>query len=131
MNTGLEKNPAVPQLGRELLRRRMNFEVTEANFDRLCAEWMMEFLNDYRKRPDPTPPEEILDYRDRKRRDPDYRLSLEFWNKPHIKSFTLQASAIVAINKSNHYWLLFMKKNTIPTNTVSHSRIDRALREYA
>jgi hypothetical protein len=82
-------------------------------FEKECAYWMLGELSNMQFKEYPNKPYEIADYLNRKKINPTYKLSREFWEQPHIVDYLRIWLETVAINSSNWYWLNFIE-STIP-----------------
>jgi len=62
-------------------------------------------IKDYRYRPMPTPPDEVIRYCKEKLKDPRHKMVDEFWRKVQIMGWFKQHSQWLADMRSNHDWL--------------------------
>jgi len=117
----------LPKVGKELLHKLQSGQINMQEFDHECASWMMSVIQYHKFIAYPIMPYEIKDYVNRKREDPNYKLSSEFWNLPQVKGYYEAFKKAFRENASNLHWLKFIKAN-IPTNdTVYHAKIDDCL----
>ena len=130
METYIEINTELPKIGRALLERLWIKKLTMPEFDKECAYWMVSFLEEHHKHPEPSAPEEIINYRRRKALDLEYKLSNEFWNSPNIADYIKQCRHVFAMNKSNFDWLCYIKQHIPKEDIINHSKIQNILNEY-
>lgn len=126
----MDVNVEVPKLGKDLLGRLNSKEITMEEFDRECAYWMLQYLNDYRWLPSPTIPNELTDYWRRRQINNKTDVSEAFWQKPVIKKYIATEAHIRATNLGSMHWLKFMKKHIPQDDVVNQKRIDAVIWKY-
>lgn len=108
--------------GKELLNKKINGIINEEEFDRECAYWMINYLDDLRFLPAPTEPDELNEYR--KAKQEGKKISSGFWAQGKIQNFLKTESEICSKNFSNFSWLNFMKKNIPADDTTTCEKIN-------
>lgn len=121
-------NPRLPKLGKELLNKLPQIGMRE--FDKECAYWMLETLNDMAYKPPINPPEEILEYRRRRGENEDYSLSRDFWTQPHIVEYKRSCDSVFCENRSNWNWLCWMEKIIPQEDELNQVKIRYAKSTY-
>jgi len=114
----------------ELLDDLRSEKITMAEFDNKCAYWLLTFLNEFRFSPYPSQPPEIMDYVRKKKDDPEYKLTSEFWQQPHIHFYLSSHKTVRGLNLSNYYWLNFILKNLNKDDVSNKVRIENILKDY-
>jgi hypothetical protein len=127
MNTigNIIKDFNLPVRGRQLLATLPN-----PNFNQDCAKWMLENITEYRKRPLPTMPHDLEEYNRKRKEDYKYTVHSDFFKQPHVAEYMRISSAIDCANKSNEYWLRFMRDNISAEDKESHKKINEMLSTY-
>ena len=99
------------------------------NFNQECAKWMLEGITEYRKRPLPSMPHDLEEYNRKRKEDYKYTVHSDFFKQPHVAEYMRISSAIDCANKSNEYWLRFMRDN-IGDDKDAHRKINEMLSTY-
>lgn len=101
-------DPRQPKIGMTLLAKQPSMGPGE--FDKECAYWMLETLNDMTYKPPIIPPPEVIEYRRRKQENMDYEVTRDFWVQPHIIEYKRSCDRVFAENRSHWFWLGWMLK---------------------
>jgi hypothetical protein len=130
METNVKTNPALPALGKELLRRVSSKEITMQDFNKECAYWMMGDISTMFYKGDIDKPSIISEYEEEKKRDYKYQVSSEFWNKQEVREYLVHSRGIHSSNHANWYWLHFIKNHIPVADTINQGKIARAMASY-
>ena len=119
------KNDTLPIMAKSLLSK-----LPYDDFDKDCAYWLSEYLDDMGYQQPPNTPQEVISYQERRKTDHGYHLSNSFWHQQHIKDWSKQLSEVSCANHSNKYWLEFMRKHIPEDDLLNQSRITELLNKW-
>ncbi len=103
-------NKELPVLAKKLLER-YGTDKNQKEFVSELAYWALEHIEEYRHKPMPTPPQEVILYAQKKLKDKSYKVAENFWFQPHVVAWRVQESKIAGENLSNYDWLVYIKDN--------------------
>ena len=117
MNIPDEIINSICEIGRDLLRCKT--AMGDDEFDKRCALWMVQGVEEMRYKGRPTPPSEIIEYRKLRNIDRNHRMNEAFWKQAHIYAFVKSDSEIKNINSANLYWLRWIEEKIDRNEKVS------------
>jgi hypothetical protein len=120
-----------PGKAKRLLNDLRNKIITYDDFLKETSYWHLEYLEEYRYRPAPTKPQEVVDFLDRVKDNPHYEAKQEFWRIPHIAFYIIQSLKIEGENRGNYSRLIEIKKNLPVGDNISKDKVQRILDEYS
>lgn len=126
----LISDPKLPIMGKELLRKLQNKEITVQEFDKEIAYWLISYVQDMFYKHTIEQPPEIRDYYERRRLDFDFTLPQSFWNQPHIREWLAKDHLVRSENLSNRYWLNKLLKDLPAEDGPNRAKITRALSSF-
>ena len=112
---------------RELLDDLKGGRFTQAEFQTECAYWSLEFIEDCRVRYFPNPPQDIIKVREKRKMDPKYDVSQEFWLQAHIQAYLRTFSFVVYRNFKSIGRLKLMLGGLPAGDTMNRDRIKKML----
>lgn len=104
--------------------------LTMAEFERELAYVALLFIDDLRFRPDPTPPREVIDYRQATKEKQKKATEDGFWRDGQNFAWLEASRAIWEKNRGNLYRLTELKRIIPKEDTVSQAKIERELKYF-
>ena len=99
--TSIVKDMRLLKQSRKLLDDLDKDRITYKDFLSECSYWGIKYLDFYRFKPMPNKPQEILEYLQRVRVNPNYEARGEFWRLPHISLYIQESVKIIGENLGN------------------------------
>lgn len=124
------KDATYPQRAKELLNELRIGSISMQQFLEKCAYWGMEFVEDYRFKPLPTKPSEIVEFSGKRKEDASYEMKPEFWRVPHIYAYVEQARKIDGENRGNIGKLKMILAGLPKSDTEAREKVLRVLNEF-
>jgi len=115
---------------RELLKKNFKGEVTRQEIHQECAYMLLQFLSSFKFIPYPEKPQDVLDYIDRKQRNPEYKASNEFWKLPHIAQYLYEHKAVRTVNCSHLFALKCIRYGLLKEDTINLKKVNDLINEY-
>ena len=129
MDTNITRDLKLPEIGKGFLNQ-LKAGLSMLDFQKECAYWLLKYIEELRWRPSPSKPEAIVIYEQRVSEDPKYSLPNAFWQQDYIRTYCKSKNEIFCENKSNWWWLLFLKKYILPGDIHGHVKISEMMRIY-
>ena len=124
------KDSFFPKKAKELLDKLRTKQIPMNEFLSECAYWGVQYIDQYRMKPMPTKPQEVVEYWDRVKTNANYEARPEFWRVPHIAAYVEQARKVDGENRGNRGKLRLILEGLPKEDNVSRGKVIAMIREY-
>lgn len=122
--------PGLGSLGKSLLARFEKKQISEQEFDKEIAYWMLQFPEELMWSVYPSMPKDLMDYQNKKRAQPMFQIAESFWQQSHIKEYLAKDRHARCQNVANRHWLSFLKRHIPQGDEKQHKIIDYIMNRY-
>jgi len=123
-------NAFFPTKAKELFS---NLSAKQMNMDEFlseCSYWALQYLDQYRVKPLPTKPQEIVEFLIRVKQNATYETKPEFWRIPHIAFYVESARKVDGENRGNIGKLKMILAGFPKEDNISRSKVTTLLHEF-